>query len=69
MALSLLAFAWRGWGAGLSTGLGTLSTADGKTGVFAIDYSDTVGGSAIGLISRCGGGEFTLIAQGAYGAE
>jgi hypothetical protein len=52
--------------AGLSTGLATLSTGAGQSGVFTVNYDDTSGGgSAIGLISRCGGGEFTFHASGA----
>jgi len=49
--------------AGASTGLGTLTYGHIANNPFEVSYSDTVGGSAIGLISRCGGGEFTFRAR------
>lgn len=53
--------------AGASTGLARLATGAGQTGVFTVNYDDTSGGgSAIGLISRCGGGSFTFSASGAF---
>jgi hypothetical protein len=51
--------------AGTSESVGSLSTAAGQTGLLSVGFSDAEGGSIIGLISRCGGGDFTFHAAGA----